>query len=356
MRTRLYCLILIATFILASTACGPTQLFSPWPAGSEPVATVVSPANTPARYPVNPGSVESNLDQLDTYRSELILDFEGERSGQSSQGRIELLREVDRSAATWRHIIEVTATIPDSRTPLGKTELYQVAGKVYMKRSDEKFWFEVRAGSPISPGSMGLLEPERLMVLPATVSTPPTFKTLNGMEVQHYRFTEADLSASALVFEQARGEAWVTIAGRQVVQYVISATARTAAPIPHAGLFDKGIFSLKYTLADINTALDISSPPLDETISASLAVLPRLPDAKIITVFPTLIEYTSAISPVSATLFYQEVLSDQGWTEGVATVFNEKATLTFSKDRQGLTIIINPDQAPEKFKVVMDLH
>jgi hypothetical protein len=225
-----------------------------------------------------------------------------------------------------------------------------------MKRAGEKFWFEAQPQASISPGWMGLLEPERLMVLPATVSTPPTFETFNDVEIQHYRFTQADLSDPALIFEQAGGEAWVTIAGRYVVQYVISATVRTIAPIPNTALFDKGTFSLKYTMMDMNTSLDISPPPLDETISASLAALPRLPDAEIITVFPTLIEYTSAISPVSATLFYQDVLSDQGWTEGVATVFNEKANLTFSKDRQALTIIINPDQTPEKFKVVMDLR
>ena len=61
-------------------------------------------------------------------------------------------------------------------------------------------------------------------------------------------------------------------------------------------------------------------------------------------------------SPVSATLFYQEQLSGQGWTEEAVTVFNEKANLVFSKEAQHLTVIINPDQTPEKIKVVVNLQ
>jgi hypothetical protein len=349
-----YYLLLFSTILLAGTACQQANSFSLWQ--TVPGSTPTLAANGPRRYPVNPVAVESNLDQLSAYRAKLILDFEGERSGQPSQGHIELLRAVNRPAATLHYAIEVQGTIPNAHKSLGSAEFFQVGDKVYIKRETEKFWFETKPGSHFSPGAIGLLEPERLLILPATVATPPTFETFNGLEVQRYHFTQADLSTPNLVFDRAEGDIWVSIAGRIVFQYSISTTARIVTPLPNATLFDTGHLSLNYTLLDLNNSLELTPPPLDETISAPLAALPRLPDAQITTVFPTLIEYTSVVSPLSATLFYQKALYAQGWAEETMTVFNEKANLNFSKEQQVLTVIINPDQTPEKIKVSMNLH
>jgi hypothetical protein len=348
-------LLLLSAFILIGAACTP--------AGDSTLRPSLSPLATPSpapgnatRYPVNPASTESNLEQLDSYRAELSLDFEGQRAGQPAQGHIELLTEVDRPTEILHRTLTVEATIPNAQTSLDSTEFFQVADKVYLKRGNEKFWFEVKPGGPLSPGAVGLLQPERLIILPAAVAVQPNFERWNGLEVQHYRFTQDDLPAQPLFFEQAQGELWVTVTGRQVVQYVISGTARVANPIPNATLFDEGQLSLNYTLKDLNAALDLTPPPFAETIANPLADLPRLPDAQLTASFPTLIEYTSAISPVSATLFYQEQLSEQGWSEEAVTVFNERANLRFSKEDQALSIIINPDQSPQKFKVLINLQ
>jgi hypothetical protein len=344
--------LLLSALILLGAACAPV-------AGSprlSPLATPSPASGSATRYPVNPASAESNLEQLKSYRAELSLDFEGQRAGQPAQGHIELLTEVDRPAETLHRTLMVEATVPNAQSSLDSAEFFQVAGKVYLKRENEKFWFEAKPGDPLSLGAVGLLQPERLIILPAAVAVQPTFETWNGLETQHYRFTQADLPGQPLFFEQAQGDLWVTVAGRYVVQYVISGTARVTNPLPNATLFDEGQLTLKYTLMDLNAPLNLTPPVFAETIANPLDTLPRLPDAQLTAIFPTLIEYTSAISPISATLFYQEQLSGQGWAEEAVTVFNEKANLTFSKEDQNLTIIINPDQAPEKIKVLINLH
>ena len=89
--------------------------------------------------------------------------------------------------------------------------------------------------------------------------------------------------------------------------------------------------------------------------TSALAALPQLPDAQIVTAFPSLLEYTSAISPVSATLFYQNELAELGWTQVLTTVFEEKAQLAFNKNGQTATILINPDQN-KNVKVVLSLE
>jgi hypothetical protein len=130
---------------------------------------------------------------------------------------------------------------------------------------------------------------------------------------------------------------------------------RIVIPDPKAHIFDQGHFNLHYTLSDVNANFDIIPPQGVLTQSDSLNNLPRLPDAEIVSVFPTFIEYTSSITPVNAALFYRDELTTQGWTEDNTEIFNEKARLSYSKEGQALTILINPADEGNKIKVLLDL-
>jgi hypothetical protein len=63
----------------------------------------------------------------------------------------------------------------------------------------------------------------------------------------------------------------------------------------------------------------------------------------------------SAITPITAALFYRDQLTSQGWTENQAEIFNEKARLTYAKDDESLTVLINPADERDKIKVLLDL-
>jgi hypothetical protein len=114
--------------------------------------------------------------------------------------------------------------------------------------------------------------------------------------------------------------------------------------------------NLRYTLTGVNAELTIT-PPVDAFAgSEALNNLPRLPDARIVSVFPTFIEYTSAVTPVNAALFYRDELTAQGWTENQADIFNEKARLAYAKDNTALTIIITPAAEAGNIKVLLDIR
>lgn len=342
---RYLALLLLLGVAITGAACGGadiTSFFDP------PAAT---PSPTPQRFAVGVNAVNSGLSRLNSYRANLTVDFNGTRSGQPSSGRIESLTEINRPAAARHHYLNVNATIPHVQNR-GISEFFQIDRQIYVTSPNETMQFEAPANSQISPGTLGFFELDRLVVLPAMVSTPPQTETLHGQPVQRYSFTQADLPSDAIIFERAQGNLWVAETDNYLVQYVISATVKMPTPIPNAHILDRGWLNLSYTLTDVNADVPISPPA---QTGGPFANFPPPPNSQITAVYPTLIEYSSVTSPISATLFYQTGLPPNGWTEESADLFEEKARLIFSKDSQRLTILITPADDPDKIKIVLDM-
>jgi hypothetical protein len=319
-------------------------------------------APLPLQSEVSVSSVDTGLADLDSYRAHLIVRFDGLRNGQPTGGQIESLTEIIRQPPAYHHYLKVNVITPTLNISNGVSEFYQVGNRVYAKKGGDASWltFTTQSDPPASFTSedMGFLQLTRLIILPATVSAPPESELLNGLNVRHYRFNETDLPPSNILFEQAQGDFWIAAHGNFLMQYVISATVRLATPLPQAHLFDQGQLNLRYTLTEVNQQFEIKPPSLETVLSPNqLSRLPRLPDAELITVFPTLIEYTSAISAISATMFYRDRLTTLGWTEADnSEIFTEKSRLQFSKNNEKLTIMISPTGDPEKVEVLLDFN
>lgn len=352
MRIQSRLLLLLLVLGMASLACG-SELNSVLDLNAK-AGTSAQAERFAFEYQVGPTSAGANLDPLDSYRAELDMDFNGTRNGEESSGTIKSVVEVDRQQKALHRSLNIDATIPDLDQVTGKSEYFEIDDRIYIVKNNELIWFQPDTDAQISPEALGLLDVDQLLVLPLTTSTPPTTDTLNGLEAQHYRFTEKDLTGSSIVFEKAQGELWVALPEKYLVQYEISATVRTLTPIPNAHILDEGQLAVIYKLTDINTELDITPPAA--TQSGLLTDLPRPSDSEVSAIYPTLLEYTSAISPVSATLFYQDELTTLGWTQEITTVYEEKAHLAFTKDDQTATIIINPIAGEGKVKVMLDIQ
>ncbi|MEW5959234.1 MAG: hypothetical protein AB1801_16005, partial [Chloroflexota bacterium] len=295
-----------------------------------------TPAPTAMQFPIGSKSVSDGLTTLSSYRANLIVEFAGRRGDQPAGGKIESLSEVTRRPAALRQYVKTDLTTPTPRFADGIMEFIRVENTVYVKKADQPAWLSL-SHSDASAADFDLPALERLIFLPSAVSSPPQFETLQELSVQHYRFDESDLSNPNVIFEQAQGDLWLTTHGQFLAQYVISASVRVVIPDPQADLFDRGQLNLRYTLTDINGEFTIQPPSTPETGPDTLANLPRLADAELISVLPTLIEYTSAISSISATLFYRDELGARQWTEEQADLFNNKSQLRFSKNGQTLT-------------------
>ncbi len=198
--------------------------------------------------------------------------------------------------------------------------------------------------------------PERLLVLaPYNLPNRPGPNSLRIEKVWRYSFTEHDLADPNIIFERAEGDLWLAQPDNYLAQYVISATLRIVIPDPKVHFLTRAYLNLRYTPDRHQRRLTIAPPVEAFAESEALSRLPRLPDAQIVSVFPTFIEYTSAITPVAAALFYRDKLTIQGWTENQADIFNEKARLIYSKNDEALTVLINPADERNKIKVLLDL-
>jgi hypothetical protein len=344
-------LLLFAIPLLLACGLAPGSINSLWPLP----APTPEPSPTAAEYTIGPASPRDGLDELESYRANLIVEFDGLRNGQPAAGQIESLAEITRPPPTFHHYLKTEIIPPTAEIANGVSEFFLIDNTVYAKKADEDGWltFTNRTDSTVTP--LDFLELDRLIILPLTVSTPPQPETLNGLSVQHYTFNQNHLMTPNIVFEQAQGDLWVATSGNFLMQYVISATVKIVTPIPKAHIFDRGQLTLRYSLTGINADFTITPPAGALPGHNPLNHLPRLPDAEILTVFPTLIEYTSATGSISATLFYRDELATREWTENSAAIFNEKSQLTYSKEDQTLTIIITPTDHPGKIRVMLSI-
>lgn len=348
---RKYAYLLLPLVILVAPLACRLNTTAPLASNSSPAVTP-TPSQTFAPGLASPGA---GLAKLKSYRANLIVDFEGTRNGQPAKGRLESLTEITREPAALHQYLKVETTLTQTEIISGVSEFYRVADKVYVKKGDTGQWFTF-TDSVVSPADLGFLALERLLVLPATTSRPPRSELLEDRKVWRYSFTEHDLADPNIIFERAEGDLWLAQPDNYLAQYVISATLRIVIPDPKVHFFDQGRLKLRYTLTGINDALTIAPPVEAFAESEVLNNLPRLPDAQIVSVFPTFIEYTSAITPIRAALFYRDELTAQGWTENQADIFNEKARLAYAKDDEALTVLINPADEINKIKVLLDLR
>ena len=364
MKNKLCIAVLMVGIALAGAACGVEGksllgLFKDTSAEKERAATATensfAGSGDGQPFTLAPTSAGSRLDQLDSYRANLTLDFEGTLGGEVSTGHLESLTEINSSQAALHRYFNADVDSPNFKSAEGISQFFSIEDNIFISRPGETLKFKTEDSAAILPGDMGFLELEKLIILPPAVLEPPRIERLNGKNVLRYSFDQDDLESADIFFEQAEGEAWITVPGDYLMQYVISATIKTIVPVPNAHLLDDGSLVIQYKLTDINASIPITAPANLDLGQSPFADFPAPPEAELTAVYPSLIEYTGVISPISATLFYQNGLTATGWAEENSSIFNEKSRLTFSKDDQQLTILVTPAEDPAKTKIVLDL-
>jgi hypothetical protein len=344
---------------LALLACGldsasVRELSSLW--FGAPTATP-----TPVRYALNLASAQAGLAELSSYRASLQVEFDGSRNGQPAAGRIESVTGLAQSPPTIHRFLKTEVITPTAQLANGVSEYFETESRRYLKKAGEDTWLVLTRGQEVAGSlavtDLGWPELEQLIVIPPTVITPPQLETLDGLGAVHYRFNENDLPDANIIFEQAQGEAWLATHGQLLLRYTLSATITIPTPLPNAHLLDRGRLRLEYALTGVNGELTVTPPELETILAQNqLDRLPRLPEAQISSIFPTMLEYTSVISPISATLFYRDQLAAQEWTENSADIFNEKSRLSYTKNEEALTILITPGETSDRVNVVLEVN
>lgn len=341
----------ILCLLMSLVACNLNQVTKPTVSSNVTPNASVDHQQT---FTIGPASVTSGLDELNSYRANLIVEFDGRRAGQSIAGHIESLTEVGTKPNHRRYYLRIKTDTPTEELRPGIGQFIRLGERVYIKQPTDNHWVTLTAAD-VEPADVDFFDLSRLIVLPETVSRSPRYETLADQLVRRYDFDEADLTDPNLIFEQATGTVWLDDAERYVVQYIISTTLRVDIPDPQAPLIDDGHLNLSYSLTDIDTDIIIQPPAPPVSPTTTLETLPQLPDAVVTSQFPDLLEYTSSYSATGAAYFYREQLPEQGWREEESDIFEEKAELHFSAEDQRLTILILPLTDSRKINIVLNV-
>jgi hypothetical protein len=303
---------------------------------------------TPQQFSIKPNIVESGSEQLRSYRADYRLSYDGVRGGQRVAG------EIVQTILVEGQLRNISQVITSSGAGISQVEYYETGDRVYVDQDEDRFWFEEEVIPDLVPEDVGIWPMQRLILLPDYVSQTPQTDSWNGNPVQGFSFTETDLSNPQLDFETARGRLQINPNGNYLVTYSLTGTMELVMPLRDIHLVDRGKVAISYTLSQPD-ATKVTSPSVENSVRSTLASLPRPEDAQITVIYPALLEYSSVISPISATLFYGDILSQLGWTQTLTDVFNEKARLGFEKDAERISVIVVPDVVTNVRKITLSL-
>ena len=247
-----------------NTPVAELEASPPPPPPTPTTPPTVAPTETPAVEEVMIDfTTRTGLETLSAYRSTLTFDFEGVQEGQPTTGQGEVLTEFTREPEARYIRMQVEGSAFEELGGSATLEVYTVDQINYLQFPGDDSWLALPAEAASYEEEMVL---ESFIDLPTTARRNPQPETIQGLAVEHYSFTEADMADPGLSLEQAQGELWVAVEGGYVVKYEVEATISATdpeLPIEESRMsraFDAGSLHLTYELADINSDLTIILP------------------------------------------------------------------------------------------------
>ncbi|MDM8530419.1 hypothetical protein QUF63_04555 [Anaerolineales bacterium HSG25] len=311
-----------------------------------PTTPTVELSPSPEEITFELSSIDHTLTSLTSYRTNLVVEFDGQRDGETVAGRIESLIE-QTEPDVLRRYVHTNTDLPNDQIVSGVAEFIRIGEQVYSKKAGEEDWFIINS-TTAAPTDFGFFDLERLLLLPTQLTRPAQLEFLNEVNVRHYRFDHDDISDPNLILSDVRGDLWVTDKDEYLVQYRLSATISVIIPPPNAYFMDQGQLTIEYSVSGMNEPVEIIPPVAALNINSTFNKLTHLEDAKIIAMFPDLVEYSSHLTPTHAGIFYRDQLTKLGWTEKTIALFEEKAELHFTRAEEEVTIFVTPYNVEKK--------
>ncbi|HET7009876.1 MAG TPA: hypothetical protein VFI11_03805 [Anaerolineales bacterium] len=267
------------------------------------------------------------LSDLQTYRAELRLDFEGMKDGEPLEWSQTLSLAVDRSEQA--RLLSVDFTDSDG----AESNTAVVAGQfrqIHFTRSGAG----ACSGRLVEPSDTAPEIPEPARLLPPVhgASAAGTSEVFEGVDVVRYQLDE--LSVTFGEGADVEGSALVASEGGYLVQYMLRV-------VGSAGQFGEGVsgeMRWVYELQDVNRALSLAPPPgcPVETVEA-----PMPEDAREVVSRPGFLSFATDLVIPQAAEFYEERLPDEGWDPSTDNFVSDTfAFLTYARGGDRLTIQI----------------
>jgi len=314
------------------------------------------PTPEPAEPESAPFAGSIGLDQFDSYRTNITLQFTGatgEASGdQTTDQRQDIVLEVVKSAQIWHQAIQIQAEGAINTDV--ETESYYVDGVTYTQTFDN--WIA-------QDGLLGRSQfsnPRLYTALPETALCNTEPENVNGISTIHCTFTEQDQVANSLEgAERIQGDVWIAEEGNYVVKYELAAQNLALKGLFTGGFEQFETYNLSYELLDTNN-VSIELPaeaqgtePIANPDTADSSGLAAPDGAEVFVDSFAGMNYFSTDDLSSIADFHLETLPAAGWQAVPEESYRDDgyALLIFENEEGVLRVFIQQDLGEEGYFV-----
>ncbi|KAA3655924.1 MAG: hypothetical protein DWQ04_32610, partial [Chloroflexi bacterium] len=172
----------------------------------------------------------------------------------------------------------------------------------------------------------------------ASIGNPAT-ENVNGVDTDHYVFTETNLSsidAAASEVNSVEGHVYVAQDGDYIVRVLMDG-------IGNSSLLDdnptEAVIHYELNYFDFDVPVNITIP--DNCTEVTESEYPILDDAFAINAIPGVYSYESGVDLETAVLFYETEMANDGWSTTQSLDIPNGKMMGFSKNGEDIQIAIN---------------
>jgi hypothetical protein len=287
----------------------------------------------------------SGLEDLNSYRSDMYVKWEGTEGGEPVTGSLSVKSAFVREPPAYEMHIEGQGFEGDTDQGLGKVSFITIGDSTWFYEGETDTWMQMPSGdSGFDEGFFFAPQDFFSEFDTSTGKRSLVPQKVNGVQCYKYTFTEKDLQVEDPEegeIVRAQGEAFVAVDGGYMVKLDMEVEMTSKADDEFAA-FEKGTIEMEFEVYDINQPIVIEPPAEAEEQAKEREDIPMLPDAEIQFSSPDFITYETASSVKDATEFYEKEMVKQGWeSSGDSFVMEDMAMLNFEKDGATASIMIS---------------
>jgi hypothetical protein len=299
-----------------------------------------SEQETPDQEESDSGNLSGSLDNVDSYRAQILVSVEGtDPNGTAIQEITRMTQEVIKSQQAYHLDMTTEFTGGDPK----QTEIFSFPDAYYFldpngsggqpciaMTGSEGMGMDLDDFNAMTPAAMfGTLEGAELVERDVNI---------NNVITDHYKLANKSISGTNQVVDQA--DFWVAQDGGYIVRYIGEGQGETYSS--SSGSNVNGKMHWEYDLMDVNRVTEIVIP--DECVEAAEQGANQYPipgNAENVSGFDKLLTFTSPDAPSVLAEYYRAEMPKAGYTETEFSDWNPVFMITYTKDGKTTTVMIS---------------
>jgi hypothetical protein len=285
-------------------------------------------------------NLQDNLDTLQSYRSQLVIELNGKDENENSINETNRFLQEIINAEQSSHL----AILNESNGTITQNiEVFSIGSDYYFLDASKN---ETGLSCAIMTDTLivGQMMDSFNMIQTAEMFNDfengnliQSDEMVNGIKTDHYQVSNVSLSSSIVTADPA--DVWVAQDGGFIVKFIGKGQGETTSLT--VGAIVTGEITWQYDLTDINQILTIDIPQicLDASQNAQQD-LPILDNPVELNVFGQILSYKTTVSSEQAANFYKEKMANSGYVLTSDLSYSGLFNFIFTKDGKNVNISI----------------